>query len=73
MHALAFALLKGDVALADCPCLAQEEKADIAASLTKFDWREDLITNLMEDINEDYISMRFHKIWEQSIATRAPF
>lgn len=51
----AFALLKGDVALADCPCLAQEEKADIAASLTKFDWREDLITNLMEDIKKIHL------------------
>jgi len=48
----AFALLKGEADLSECPRLAAAERVAIAASLTKFDWREDLITNLKEDIKK---------------------
>jgi hypothetical protein len=51
----AFALLKGEVDLSECSRLAPKEKGDIAASLTKFDWREELIASLKEDVKKVHL------------------
>ena len=46
----AFALLKGEASLQDCPSLSEDLKAELAAVVTTSDWREDLIAALKEDI-----------------------
>ncbi len=48
----AFALLKGEADLSACPGLTDKEKAEMAASVKKNDWREDLIASLKEDIRK---------------------
>jgi len=56
----AFALLKGDAALSDCPCLTEQEKAGMASLIKKADWREDLIAGLKEEIRK----IRFDEVFE---------
>src|SRR5512139_3719279 len=46
----AFALLKGEASLQDCPSLSEDLKAELASVVTTADWREDLIAALKEDI-----------------------
>lgn len=48
----AFAVMKGEADITDCSLLDLKEREEIAASLTKFDWREDLIAKLKEDIKK---------------------
>ena len=50
--AFAFAVIKGEADIAECSILPLKEREEIAGTVTKFDWREDLITNLQEDIKK---------------------
>jgi hypothetical protein len=46
----AFALLKGEADISDCPGLAAAERQEMSASIKKSDWREDLIASLKAEI-----------------------
>jgi hypothetical protein len=46
----AFAVLKGEADLTECSRLPAKEKDELATSIRKTDWREDLIANLKEEI-----------------------
>ena len=48
----AFALLKGDADLSECPKLAEKERDELACLVRKTDWREDLISKLKEEIGK---------------------
>ena len=48
----AFALLKGEADISECPGLPAKERQEMAALIRKTDWREDLILNLKEDIKK---------------------
>lgn len=46
----ALAVIKGDAELAECPLLTGDAIAEIEGSLTRSDWREELIAKLREEI-----------------------
>lgn len=46
----ALAVIKGDAELSECPLLAGDAVAEIEGSLTRTDWREELILKLREEI-----------------------
>ncbi|MGD0282119.1 MAG: DUF3786 domain-containing protein [Dissulfurispiraceae bacterium] len=48
----AFALLKGEADLSECPGLTDNEKAGMSSSVKKNDWREDLIASLKQEIRK---------------------
>ena len=48
----AFALLKGEADISECPWLTGKEKAELASSVGKNDWREALISSLREEIKK---------------------
>ncbi|MBF0557892.1 MAG: DUF3786 domain-containing protein [Nitrospirae bacterium] len=48
----AFAVLKGDADLSECPKLTDKERDDMACLITKTDWREDLISNLEDEMGK---------------------
>ncbi|MGO9013339.1 MAG: DUF3786 domain-containing protein [Dissulfurispiraceae bacterium] len=51
----AFAVLKGETDIAECPWVTDKEKGELASSVRQNDWREALITNLKEEIkNVDF-------------------
>ena len=54
----AFALLKGEADISECPRLTDIAKNEIASSVKKIDWRDSLIANLKEEIK----NIEFHKV-----------
>ncbi|HMK60890.1 MAG TPA: DUF3786 domain-containing protein [Dissulfurispiraceae bacterium] len=48
----AFALVKGESVLSECPGLSPHLREELGAAIKKFDWREDLIAKLKADINK---------------------
>lgn len=48
----AFATLKGEAELSECPELSPEEIEELNGSITKTDWREELILKLREEIKD---------------------
>ena len=54
----AFALLKGEADLSDCPCLSDKEKEAMSSSAKKNDWRDALTASLKEELKK----VQFHAI-----------